>query len=72
MDGHRSALVVGAVRSGLAAARALTARGVAVRLHDRRADAVPEPPPGVEPALGERDPAELLQGVDLPDRKSVV
>ena len=56
MDGHRSALVVGAVRSGLAAARALTARGVEVRLHDRRVDAVPEPPPGVEVACGDVRP----------------
>jgi UDP-N-acetylmuramoylalanine--D-glutamate ligase len=65
MEGHRSALVVGAVRSGLAAARALTARGLAVRLHDRRADAVADPPIGVELALGDVEPAELLRGVDL-------
>ena len=38
---------------------------MAVRLHDRRADAVAEPPDGVELALGDVEPADLLRGVDL-------
>jgi UDP-N-acetylmuramoylalanine--D-glutamate ligase len=61
----RSALVVGAVRSGVAAAGALARRGVAVRLHDSRLDVEPQVPIEVELALGVRDPAALLAGVDL-------
>jgi UDP-N-acetylmuramoylalanine--D-glutamate ligase len=65
MEGLRSALVVGAARSGRAAARELAARGVRVRLHDARAEALAEAPPGVEPALGPADPGALLAGVDV-------
>lgn len=61
----RSALVIGAARSGVAAARALAARGVPVRLHDARSQLDPEVPAIVELALGVREPATLLADVDL-------
>lgn len=61
----RRAVVLGAVRSGIAAAEALLrcAPHVHVVLADRRADAG-EAPPGVEPVMGRDDP-ELLAGADL-------
>jgi UDP-N-acetylmuramoylalanine--D-glutamate ligase len=58
-------LVVGAARSGVAAARALAARGDRVRLHDRDPAAAPDVPAGVELALGEAATADLLDGVEL-------
>ncbi len=61
----RSALVVGAVRSGVAAARSLVARGVTVRLHDARPDVEPDVPGAVELALGAVDTAALLAGVEV-------
>ncbi len=63
-DLPRSALVVGAVRSGVAAARALADRGSTVRLTDRRTDLGPAPA-GVEVRLGEVAPAVLLDGVEV-------
>jgi UDP-N-acetylmuramoylalanine--D-glutamate ligase len=65
LAGARRAVVLGAVRSGIAAAEALTrcAPHVHVVLADRRADAG-EAPAGVEAALGRDDP-ELLAGADL-------
>ena len=65
LAGARRAVVLGAVRSGLAAAEALTrcAPHVHVVLADRRADAG-EAPPGVEAVPGRDDP-ELLTGADL-------
>jgi UDP-N-acetylmuramoylalanine--D-glutamate ligase len=61
----RRAVVLGAVRSGIAAAEALQrcAPHVRVVLADRRADAG-EAPAGVEAVLGRDDP-ELLAGADL-------
>ena len=63
--GARRAVVLGAVRSGIAAAEALTrcAPHVHVVLADRRPDAG-EAPPGVEAVPGRDDP-ELLVGADL-------
>jgi UDP-N-acetylmuramoylalanine--D-glutamate ligase len=65
LAGAQRAVVLGAVRSGIAAAEAL--RRCAPHLHvllaDRRADAG-EAPPGVEAVLGRDDP-ELLAGADL-------
>jgi UDP-N-acetylmuramoylalanine--D-glutamate ligase len=63
--GSRRAVVVGAVRSGIAAAEALRrcAPHVHVVLADRRVDAG-EAPAGVEAVLGSDDP-ELLTGADL-------
>ncbi len=65
LAGARRALVLGAVRSGIAAAEALQrcAPHVHVVLADRRADAG-EAPAGVEAVLGRDDP-ELLAGADL-------
>jgi UDP-N-acetylmuramoylalanine--D-glutamate ligase len=65
LAGARRAVVLGAVRSGIAAAEALTrcAPHVHVVLADRRADAG-EAPPGVEAVPGRDDP-ELLTGADL-------
>lgn len=65
LAGARRAVVLGAVRSGIAAAEALRrcAPHVHVVLADRRPDAG-EPPAGVEGALGRDDP-ELLSGADL-------
>jgi UDP-N-acetylmuramoylalanine--D-glutamate ligase len=60
-----SVLVVGAARSGMAAARALAAHGVRVRLHDRDAELAIDVPSAVELLAGEHDPAALLSGVDL-------
>jgi UDP-N-acetylmuramoylalanine--D-glutamate ligase len=61
----RSVLVVGAVRSGVAAAEALARHGARVRLHDRRDDLRPGVPHAVELALGDVEPAALLAGVDV-------
>ncbi len=65
LAGARRVVVLGAVRSGIAAAEAL--RRCAPHLHvvlaDRRSDAG-EPPAGVEGAPGRDDP-ELLEGADL-------
>ena len=65
LAGARRAVVLGAVRSGIAAAEALRrcAPQVHVLLADRRADAG-EAPPGVEAVPGRDDP-ELLTGADL-------
>ena len=65
LAGARRAVVLGAVRSGVAAAEALRrcAPHVHVVLADRRADAG-EAPPGVEAVPGRDDP-ELLTGADL-------
>ena len=65
LAGARRAVVLGAVRSGIAAAEALRrcAPHVHVVLADRRPDAG-EAPAGVEGALGRDDP-ELLLGADL-------
>lgn len=65
LAGARRAVVLGAVRSGIAAAEALQrcAPHVHVVLADRRADAG-EAPVGVEAVLGRDDP-ELLVGADL-------
>jgi UDP-N-acetylmuramoylalanine--D-glutamate ligase len=65
LAGARRAVVLGAVRSGIAAAEALTrcAPHVQVVLADRRPDAG-EAPAGVEAVLGRDDP-ELLAGADL-------
>ena len=65
LAGARRAVVLGAVRSGVAAAEALArcAPHVHVVLADRRADAG-EAPPGVEAVPGRDDP-ELLTGADL-------
>jgi UDP-N-acetylmuramoylalanine--D-glutamate ligase len=65
LAGARRAVVLGAVRSGIAAAEALRrcAPHVHVVLADRRPDAG-EAPAGVEGALGRDDP-ELLSGADL-------
>ena len=65
LAGARRALVLGAVRSGIAAAEALQrcAPHVHVVLADRRPDAG-EAPAGVEAVLGRDDP-ELLTGADL-------
>jgi UDP-N-acetylmuramoylalanine--D-glutamate ligase len=65
LAGARRAVVLGAVRSGIAAAEALTrcAPHVRVVLADRRPDAG-EAPAGVEAVLGRDDP-ELLAGADL-------
>ena len=62
----RSALVVGAVRSGLAAATALASRGCRVRLTDTNANTdVSALPPGIEVRLGDVPEAELLEGMEL-------
>jgi len=65
LAGARRVVVLGAVRSGIAAAEALgrCAPGVHVVLADRRPDAG-EPPAGVEAVFGRDDP-ELLTGADL-------
>jgi UDP-N-acetylmuramoylalanine--D-glutamate ligase len=65
LAGARRAVVLGAVRSGVAAAEALVrcAPHVQVLLADRREDAG-EAPPGVEAVPGRDDP-ELLAGADL-------
>jgi UDP-N-acetylmuramoylalanine--D-glutamate ligase len=65
LAGARRVIVLGAVRSGVAAAEALRrcAPHVHVVLADRRSDAG-EPPAGVEGAPGRDDP-ELLSGADL-------
>ncbi|HMG99604.1 MAG TPA: UDP-N-acetylmuramoyl-L-alanine--D-glutamate ligase [Gaiellales bacterium] len=65
LAGAQRAVVLGAVRSGIAAAEALRrcAPHVHVVLADRRADAG-EAPPGVEAVPGRDDP-ELLTGADL-------
>jgi UDP-N-acetylmuramoylalanine--D-glutamate ligase len=65
LAGARRAVVLGAVRSGVAAAEALLrcAPHVHVVLADRRPDAG-EAPPGVEAVPGRDDP-ELLTGADL-------
>ena len=65
LAGARRAVVLGAVRSGIAAAEALRrcAPHVHVVLADRRPDAG-EVPAGVEAVLGRDDP-ELLAGADL-------
>jgi UDP-N-acetylmuramoylalanine--D-glutamate ligase len=65
LAGARRIVVLGAVRSGIAAAAALgrCAPHVHVVLADRRADAG-EVPAGVEAVLGRDDP-ELLTGADL-------
>ena len=65
LAGARRAVVLGAVRSGVAAAEALVrcAPHVHVVLADRRPDAG-EAPPGVEAVPGRDDP-ELLTGADL-------
>jgi UDP-N-acetylmuramoylalanine--D-glutamate ligase len=65
LAGARRAVVLGAVRSGIAAAEALTrcAPHVHVVLADARTDAG-EAPPGVEAVPGRDDP-ELLVGADL-------
>jgi UDP-N-acetylmuramoylalanine--D-glutamate ligase len=65
LAGARRAVVLGAVRSGIAAAEALLrcAPHVHVVLADRRADAG-EAPQGVEAVPGRDDP-ELLTGADL-------
>ena len=65
LAGAQRAVVLGAVRSGIAAAEALRrcAPHVHVVLADRRADAG-EAPPGVEAMPGRDDP-ELLAGADL-------
>jgi UDP-N-acetylmuramoylalanine--D-glutamate ligase len=65
LAGARRAVVLGAVRSGVAAAEAFRrcAPHVHVVLADRRADAG-EAPPGVEAVPGRDDP-ELLAGADL-------
>ncbi|MDX6562632.1 MAG: UDP-N-acetylmuramoylalanine--D-glutamate ligase [Gaiellales bacterium] len=65
LAGARRVVVLGAVRSGLAAAEALgrCAPHLHVVLADRRADAG-EVPAGVEAVLGRDDP-ELLAGADL-------
>ncbi len=65
LAGARRAVVLGAVRSGIAAAEALTrcAPHVHVVLADRRPDAG-EAPAGVEAVPGRDDP-ELLAGADL-------
>jgi UDP-N-acetylmuramoylalanine--D-glutamate ligase len=61
-----SVLVVGAARSGAAAARALLSQGSRVRLHDRNPDAPSaDLPPGIELALGDTPPAALLAGIEL-------
>jgi len=60
-----SALVVGAVRSGVAAAAALAAHGARVRLHDRDTALAPAVSAGVEVVLGERDPDALLDGAEV-------
>ncbi|HET6173960.1 MAG TPA: UDP-N-acetylmuramoyl-L-alanine--D-glutamate ligase [Gaiellales bacterium] len=65
LAGARRAVVLGAVRSGIAAAEALRrcAPHVQVVLADRREDAG-DAPPGVEAVPGRDDP-ELLTGADL-------
>jgi UDP-N-acetylmuramoylalanine--D-glutamate ligase len=65
LAGARRVVVLGAVRSGIAAAEALRrcAPHLQVVLADRRLDAG-EPPAGVEGAPGRDDP-ELLEGADL-------
>ncbi len=60
-----SALVVGAVRSGVAAALALAGRGARVRLHDGDASLRPDVPPAVELALGAVEPTALLRDVEV-------
>lgn len=72
-------LVVGAIRSGQAAARALVDRGGLVRVHDLNAALEAALPDGVEPMLGERHPEGLLDDVSLvirspgvPDRAPVI
>jgi UDP-N-acetylmuramoylalanine--D-glutamate ligase len=65
MEGLRTALVVGAARSGVAAARSLAARGVRVRLYDDRADVVPALPEGVERLPAGLEPAAVVAGVDV-------
>ncbi len=64
-DLPRSVLVVGAARSGLAAAAALAIRGVTVHLHDDAVHLAVAAPLGVEMTSGTRDPAELLAGVEV-------
>ncbi len=59
------ALVVGAARSGVAAAGALAARGVAVVLHDAAADLRQPVAEGVALALGADDPAALAGAADV-------
>jgi UDP-N-acetylmuramoylalanine--D-glutamate ligase len=59
------ALVVGAARSGVAAAAALAGRGTAVTLHDAATGLVVEAPAGVALELGARDPSALVRGVDV-------
>ncbi len=59
------ALVVGAARSGIAAAEALAARGAAVVLHDGSAAIEVHVPAGVELALGARDPEALVAGAEV-------
>ena len=61
----RHALVVGAARSGRAAAAALAGRGRPVRLTDSRADLDVAGLEGVEIAPGARPVEELLCGVDV-------
>ncbi len=61
----RSALVVGAARSGLASAAALAERGCTVRLTDRRSDIDPGPLAGVDVRLGDVPSDVLLEGVDV-------
>ena len=58
-------LVVGAARSGVAAARALVARGDAVRLHDRDPSAAVDVPGGVELVRGDAPVDALLAGIDV-------
>jgi UDP-N-acetylmuramoylalanine--D-glutamate ligase len=58
-------LVVGAMRSGVAACEALVRRGVTVRLADRRSDIQPAVAHAVDVRLGEQDPEELIDGVDV-------
>jgi UDP-N-acetylmuramoylalanine--D-glutamate ligase len=58
-------LVVGAARSGIAAAEALAARGATVVLHDAAAAIEVRAPAGVELALGTRDPGALVAGADV-------
>ncbi len=58
-------LVVGAARSGLAAAAVLRRRGVRVALADERPALDEAPPAGVRLTLGEQDPAPLLRDVEV-------
>jgi UDP-N-acetylmuramoylalanine--D-glutamate ligase len=59
------ALVVGAARSGIAAAAALAARGAEVVLHDRSAGLDVAAPAGVTLARGGRESAQLVRAAEV-------